>query len=169
MIKVKKLTKQKTNWALADTHTFNNRSYYVDDCGNFYKDGKIRTVKKDKKGSYWHALINDNNVQVRFKIHQIIMQSFDYDGLRDFLSVDHKDRNRDNNNLLNLRYATRKEQYENRENSAYKRKPIECLNTGVIYGSCQEAEDDLSLVKNTVARVARGGRKSIHGYKFRYF
>ena len=168
MIKVRKLRKQKTNWSLADTHTFYNRNYYVDDFGNFYKDGKLRIVKKDAKGSYWHALINDENKQVRFKIHQIVMQSFNYEGLVDFVSVDHIDRNRNNNNLNNLRYATRAVQYSNRENSLYKRKTIKCLNTGIIYKSCQDAELDLGLVKNTVSRVARGARESIHGYKFEY-
>lgn len=57
-------------------------------------------------------------------------------------------------------------QYYNRENKAYKLKRVKCVETGVIYESCQDAEDKIGLTHNTVSRVARGERKSIHGFHF---
>ena len=81
---------------------------------------------------------------------------------------DHISRNRKDNSLSNLRWATRAMQYYNRENKAYKTKLVKCSETGVVYNSCQEAEDELGLTRNTVSRVARGERKSIHGYHFVY-
>lgn len=168
MKKVEKLTKQKSNWRLAKTHFFNNRNYQVDNKGNFYKDGNIRIVKQDSKGSFWFCLRDDDNNKVRFKIHQIVMQTFDPKGLKDFLSVDHIDRNRSNNSIENLRFATREQQYQNRVNITYKQKKVRCLNNNKIYNSCQEAEIDLELAKNTVSPVARGEKKSIRSYKFEY-
>ena len=50
----------------------------------------------------------------------------------------------------------------------YKYKKVYCLNNNTLYNSCQDAEKHLNLVKNTVSRVARGERKSIHNYKFVY-
>lgn len=65
-----------------------------------------------------------------------------------------------------LRWADKKTQVYNRENKEYKYKKVMCMNNNKIYKSCQEAEADLGLVRNTVSRVARGERKSIRGYKF---
>lgn len=42
------------------------------------------------------------------------------------------------------------------------------MTNGQTYNSCQEAEEKLNLIMNTVSRVARGERKSIHGYVFKY-
>lgn len=95
-----------------------------------------------------------------------MMQSFYPDGIKDGVSVDHIDRNPRNNHLSNLRWADKKTQVSNRENKEYKYKKVMCMNNNKIYKSCQEAEADLGLVRNTVSRVARGVRKSIHGYKF---
>ena len=166
--KVNILLRQSSSWDVISKHTFCNRNYEVDDEGNFYSNGIKKIVKPDKSLSFSYGLTDDNNVQVRFKLHQIILQTFCEGKLKDGLSVDHKDRNRLNNNLSNLRFATRKEQYDNRENKEYKYKPVICINNQIKYESCQNAEDKLGLVKNTVSRVARGERKSIHGYKFKY-
>ena len=166
--KVTLLKKQNSKWEITTSHSFNNRNYTVDDLGNFYKDGVLRIVKPDGVSNYWHFLIDDNNKKMRFKIHQISKQTFNPSGLKDGLSVDHKDRNRHNNKLSNYRYATRKEQYSNRENKEHKFKKVICLNNQTIYKSCQHAEIALGLVKNTVARVARGERKKIHGYNFEF-
>ena len=165
---ITKLIKQKANWDLAATHYFHNRRYEIDKEGNFYKDGILRVVKKDGKDNYWHALRNDKNQQVRFKIPQILMQTFFPDIIADGITVDHIDRVRTNNDITNLRFANRQTQYNNRDNRTYKIKKVLCLTTGVSYDSCQGAEIDLGLVKNTVSRVARGERKSIHGYSFKY-
>lgn len=166
--KVTSLVRQSSNWDLLDTHTFNNRNYEVDHLGNFYRNGNIVTVIPDAKMNYTFGLTNDNNEQTRFKIHQIIMQTLSDEKLERFMSVDHSDRVRSNNAFSNLRYATRKQQYENRENVAYKKKEVYCINNSKTYPSCQKAEEELSLIKNTVSRVARGEKKSIHGFEFTY-
>lgn len=162
------LKKQDSSWNITSTHKFTFRNYEVDEFGNFYRDGKIADVKPDGKGSKFFLLIDDENKRVRFKAHQIVMQTFFPKGLKNGFSVDHKDRNRLNNSLSNLRYANHSEQYSNRENIVYKYKSVICINNGKKYKSCQHAEQELGLVHNTVSRVARGERKSIHGYKFKY-
>lgn len=169
MIKrVQKLIKQSSAWKLTSSHYFTHRHYQADDDGNFYRDGIIRDVKPDRKGNKFFFLIDDNRKSVRFKAHQIVLQTFDPDGLKDDLSVDHKNKNRLDNRLKNLRYATHEIQFENRDNLSYKYKKVKCINNGIVYDSCQDAEIKLKLVKNTCSRVARGERKSIHGYKFYY-
>lgn len=126
-------------------------------------NGKISQTKPDKKGYVVVKLGNE-----RFKVQQIMMQTFHPEGIRNGVSVDHIDRNPRNNRLNNLRWATTSLQTSNRENKAYKYKKVFCVEKGIVYPSCQEAEDSLGLVRNTVSRVARGERKSIHGYHFYY-
>lgn len=168
MKRVSVLKKQDSSWNITSTHKFTFRHYQVDESGNFYRDGKLADVKPDAKGNKFFMLVDDDHKRIRFKAHQIVMQTFYPKGLKDGLSVDHKDRNRFNNSLSNLRYATHSEQFANRENVVQKYKSVTCLNNSKEYQSCQHAEDDLGLVRNTVSRVARGERKSIHGYKFKY-
>lgn len=166
--KVIELKRQSADWRIIETHSFLNRNYQIDEFGNFYRNGIEIKVKPDRVNSFTHNLTDDNGLKVRFKLHQIMMQTFYPNTIKDYQSVDHINKYRLDNNLSNLRFATRAEQYKNRENILYKNKKVKCLNNGKIYDSCQQAENELSLVKNTVSRAARGERKSIHGYKFIY-
>ncbi len=165
-IKVLSLSKQNSKWEITSIHTFKNRRYEVDNNGNFYRNGKLVKVKPDEKYNQFVLLIDDDNNKVRFKTYQIVAQSFYYGSLKDGFSVDHIDRNRLNNKISNLRIVDRRTQYANRENVIYKEKQVLCINNGVIYSSCKDAENKLNLIKNTVSRVARGERNKIHGYEF---
>lgn len=168
MKRVIKLSKQNSSWDITSIHYFTIRYYQVDEYGNFYRNGKICDVKPDAKGNKFFMLIDDESKKIRFKAHQIVLQTYIPDGLKSGLSVDHINKNRLDNRLSNLRFATRYEQYLNRDNLSGKTKKVLCINTGKVYESCKDAENDLGLTKNTVSRVARRNRKSIHGYKFKY-
>lgn len=160
---VKELVSFDSRWRIKDKYTFPDGKYYVSDKGRFMRDGKICFVKKDNVGTYTYCLEKH-----RFKLHQIVLQTFLPEGIRDGYSPDHIDKNRDNNSLTNLRWANMKTQVENRENKEHKYKKVLCKENKKIYKSCQHAEKDLELVKNTVSRVARGERDGIHGYHFEY-
>lgn len=134
----------------------------VSNLGNIKRaNGTIPSTKPDKRG-YVVVCIEHN----RFRLQQVIMQTFHPEGIKDGVSVDHINRNTLNNNLSNLRWATKDIQFANRENKAYKYKKVKCLNNGMVYNSCQEAEALLGITRNTVARVARGERKNTNGYNF---
>ena len=147
-----------------DKYTFKKGKYKVSNMGRFSVNGKIKKNKCDSRKSITFCLNKH-----RFKLHQIVLQTFKPKGCIDGYSPDHIDRTRRlDNSLYNLRWADRTTQTQNRENKAYKYKKVYCLNNNTLYNSCQDAEKHLNLVKNTVARVARGERKSIHNYKFIY-
>jgi len=167
-MKVIELKKQDSHWRIVSTHTFYKRDYRILNNGWFYRGGKKVDNKPDAVGNIFVQLIDDNSVKVRFKIHQIVAQTFYPKGLKDGYSVDHINRDRLDNSLGNLRIVTREVQYSNRENVNYKYRKVKCVNSGIIYKSCRHAEIDLNLTFNTVSRVARGERQSIHGYIFKY-
>lgn len=48
-------------------------------------------------------------------------------------------------------------------------KRVLCIDTGEIFNSCLEAEKAFGFGKSTVSRVAKGTRKSISGYRFKYY
>ena len=161
---VLKLFSYYSDWRIKDEYNFEYGKYFVSDKGRFMCNGVIKNNKPDSGLSIVYSLQGK-----RFKIYQIVLQTFQPNGIKDFYSVDHKDRNdRLNNTLDNLRWANRETQYLNRENKEYKYKKILCHQNKNIYNSCKEAEIDLELVKNTVSRVARGDRKSIYGYTFEF-
>lgn len=158
---ITKMARYNSNLEIVDVFYFDGK-YQVSNLGRFkLKNGRISKTKPDKLG-YITVKIDDE----RFKLQQVIMQTFEPNGVKNGVSVDHIDRNPTNNSLSNLRWATKEIQCYNRENKEYKYKKVKCLNNGLVYNSCQDAEILLGLTHNTVARVARGERKSIHGFRF---
>ena len=168
MKRVTSLYRQNSSWAFVSAHTFNNRFYQVDEQGNFYRNKKLVKNKADGAGSITVLLFDDNNKPLRFKIHQIVGQTYFKNQFQQFHTIDHINRNRLDNRVVNLRVASRVLQYSNRENKAYKYKKVICLNNNTVYDSCQRAETELGIAKNMVSRVARGGRKHVNGYKCQY-
>ena len=95
--------------------------YAVDDSGNIYsyKWGKCKMLKPavNSRG-YYLVFLSKNGNEKCFKVHRIVAQAFlsDY---KEYLQVDHIDRNRLNNNISNLRMATHQENMFNRNVKGY--------------------------------------------------
>jgi hypothetical protein len=160
---IKRLVRFNSKYEIVKEFMYNDGSC-VSNLGRvLLSNGKISKTKPDKRGYVVVKLGNE-----KFKVQQIMMQTFYPEGIRNGYSVDHIDRNPKNNRLDNLRWATISLQTSNRENKLYKYKKVICVENGVVYSSCQEAEESLGLAKNTVSAVARGVLKSIHGYHFHY-
>ena len=161
---VKVLYRFDSKYNIVEKFCFPEGKYYVSDKGRFMRNGKIRNTKVDSVGTYTFAL--DKH---RFKLHQIVLQTFKPEGIRNGYTPDHINRfNRQDNSLANLRWANMETQVYNRENSEYKKKKVFCCETDKVYGSCAEAEKELGLPHNMVSRVARGERHTVRGYHFEY-
>jgi len=159
---VLKLHSRNSRWEKVKEFVFPKGLYQVSNLGRFKRKGVIAKCKPDSVGTITLSLKRH-----RFKLHEIVLQTFMPEGNLDGYSPDHIDRNnRTNNSLDNLRWADRNTQYYNRENKSYKYKKVLCLQNGIVYNSCREAEDCLGLTRNTVSMAARGVLKSIHGYNF---
>lgn len=86
------------------------------------ENGEIYLYKKNKNGNYWYKitfslnnygylyclLSNEHNVRRGFFFHRLIYLffNFDFDIFNKKLLIDHKDRNKLNNSIENLRPAT---------------------------------------------------------------
>lgn len=48
-------------------------------------------------------------------------------------------------------------------------KPVICLNNLRVYGSARLASKELNCDNSTITKICKGKKKSIHGYKFKYY
>lgn len=162
--------------------------------------GRVLSVKRtgrlqDKElkiahdgNGYCYVVLRKNNKSFMRKIHRLVAQAFipNNDNLPE---VNHKDENKDNNNVDNLEWCTRK--YNNsygtrlqklsiahkgkivsdetkRKISNSKSTPVKCIETGIIYQSANEASIHTGANSNSIRRVCNGKKKTTKGFHWEY-
>lgn len=93
--------------------------YEIDEDGTVYTKTRKGTNKNvirshDDCHGYLTVQLFKNGVGTRFKIHRLLAETF-INNPENKPTVDHIDRDRRNNRLSNLRWATNKEQRENQK------------------------------------------------------
>ena len=107
--------------------------------------------------------------KIRFKRHQIVLQTFCPEERRSFDTADHiNNTERFDNSIFNLRWADKRTQCDNRRNKPRKSRMVICIGSDEIYASCVEVERLYRLPRNSVSRVCRGEMDSVNGYRFGY-
>lgn len=170
-LKIKKLYRLDSRHIIIEHYTFYNKNYFADENGNVYCEEKIISNNKPhpKTKTIEVRLYDDDGIKRRFKLHQIILQTFRPEGVQDGYTPDHINRlDRTNNSLSNLRWADSDIQYSNKDSSTHQYKKVFCFELNKEFNSCQEAEKELNLAKNTVSAAARGDIKSVRGYTFAF-
>ena len=166
--RVRYLVKYDEELNIRSEHWF-DMNCFVSSLGRLMRDGKICDLSYDNQTNLTSMFTDIDGKQVRFKRHQIVMQTFYMSARKEKQTVDHILRNRRyDNSIYNLRWADKTTQCENRNNTKNKARPVMCIPSGEIFMSCKEVEIAVGLAKNTVSRVASGERESIHGYRFCY-
>lgn len=83
------------------------------------KYGRTLRGSKNKNGYIVFTLIDVNGNSQKVSAHQLVAQHYHSDTMVTGKSVDHIDRNRENNHKENIRWATYAEQINNRNDYAY--------------------------------------------------
>lgn len=142
---------------------------YVSTLGRLCRDGIICNLSYGDKYDISSMFTDIDGRQVRFKRHQIVLQTFFPDDRQPFDTVDHiNNHERYDNSIYNLRWADKGMQVRNRRDKPGKKRMVICIGDGEIYGSCAEVERLFGLPKNSVSRVCRGDLEMIDGYRFCY-
>lgn len=104
-----------------------------------------------------------------FRIHQLVWLA--YRGpIPEGFEINHRDGNKFNNDISNLELVT----HQQNSQHAYitglngNRKPVVCLDSGIIYNSMTEAAELLDLCIGNLCSVLKGNRKRVGKLRFKY-
>ena len=148
--------------------------YFCSEDGRiFNSDGKEMRQSKDTKG-YRIVGLTKNKRTKTLKVHRIVAITFIPNPLM-FPQVNHKDENKENNNVSNLewcsnlynaRYGTRTSRSANRHKKAIV--AIGSDGQKIRFSSISEAAESLKIDGSYITKVAKGKRPSANGYLFEY-
>lgn len=160
-------------------------NYSVSNFGNVKNNKTNKLLKLNKKAGYYHVSLTNNTTRKNFKVHRLVCFAF-LENPENKPEVNHKDKNKLNNNLENLEWVTRKENCIHRSidliYKSNKNKPIQRSDkkSGEIlesYNSIEEAgiwafENKLTTNshngRNAVGNCVNGLSKTAYGFKWSY-
>ena len=155
-------------------------AYAVTESGEVYNTKTGKKLKPIKHGRYWGVTLYDGKGGYKINsIHRIVAETYipNPDNLP---FVNHKDENKENNNVCNLEWCTTK------YNNHYGRnKPINNLNgyiknskpvcqisadgtTVAIYVSGREAARQTGVQQTNIVKCCLGKAKTAGGYQWKY-
>ena len=135
-----------------------------------YISNKFLNKRVQKRDGYELVNLYKDGKQKTFQVHRLVAEAF-IPNPENKPTVDHKDRNKLNNCVENLTWATAKEQAMNREHKTTRRtrgKKIVCVETGEIFNSQREAAEKLNLDQGNISRVCRGLLNTCGGYHWKF-
>ena len=146
--------------------------YQVSNLGNVRNSkGKVMKQNKDKDGYMIITLHKDGKTKTH-KVHRLVLSSFKANP-DNKPQVNHKDENKENNNLNNLEWCTSKENvnYGTRNERVAEKfsKPVYCITNNTIYKSSCEAARQLNLNQSSITKCLKGKFTQTKGYQFKYY
>lgn len=144
-----------------------NGMYWVSNLGRIKNSkGKILTPRLSSNGYYNIGLYKNGKCKAK-TIHRLVAETF-LDNPDNKPEVNHKDENRLNNQSSNLEWCDRK--YNQHYGHALQKisKPVQCVETGVIYPSISEASRKNNIPIANIYKVCVGQRHTAGGFHWVY-
>jgi hypothetical protein len=155
-------------------------NYQVSNFGRV-KNNKNHIMSQDYTKCYCRVHLYKNGKGKHHLIHRLVAQAF-IPNPNKLPQVNHKDENKDNNNVNNLEWCTAKynNNYGNRNklskikqiNDVIKSKPIDVCDLNMNYittfPSIEECERKLGVNQSNIIKVCKGIYKQCNDYIFRY-
>ena len=157
--------------------------YAITEDGQVYSYISKRYLKpaKNHGGYLTVCLSSKNGERKRFYIHRLVAFAF-IDNPNNYPQVNHKDENKENNNIDNLEWCTskynnnygthNKRSHENRKNTSLGNHPqarsVECVELHKIFSCAKEASLILGIDNSDIGKCCKGKLKTAGGYHWRY-
>lgn len=165
-------------------------NYSISDYGRLRNDKSGRILKggKDKDG-YIQAILCNNGKRFNRRIHRLVAEAF-LPNTENKPQINHKDGNKQNNNINNLEWSTNQENQDhfwrvinsdiNKENRSRAHigkgllkdnpnsKKVMRIEDGKIFDTIKEAALDTGIRYNEISQVCNGKRKTTGGYHWKF-
>lgn len=142
--------------------------------------GRVMSYKQCKSGKILKNRINDRgyslvslrkNGKKYFKsVHRLVLENFNPVENMSQLEVNHKDENKQNNNLDNLEWMTHKQNINygtaKTRSSAAQSEKIICIDTGIVYDSMRMASEITGINYGNISSVCNHRIKTAGGYRW---
>lgn len=140
--------------------------YQVSSTGNVMRNNRLLTpyVGTDK---YYYVSLSKQSKVTKFKVHRIVAQAF-IPNPENKPTIDHINRDRLDNRVENLRWATYKEQRINQTSGEVPVYLISKDYTDLYFESQAEAARFLKTDVRNVNSALHGYSKTTHGYEVEY-
>lgn len=139
-----------------------NGLYQISNLGRIKnKHGRILKLILQRSGYYYIDLQRKRKL-----VHRLVAEAF-IDNPNNLPEVNHKDEDKVNNDASNLEWCTSKYNSNYGTRNKRKSKPIQCIETGVIYWGARELERQTGIWHNSIAQAIRNGTRA-GGYHWRY-
>lgn len=133
------------------------------------RKGKILAINTNKHGYCYVSLTNNFKVKYML-VHRLVAIAF-IKNPNNYFYINHKDENKQNNNVDNLEWCTLKynniygNRLQNCSSSVIQIKNNKKIN---VFSSMNEAERMTNIKAQNISACCRGKRKTAGGFKWRY-
>lgn len=150
-------------------------NYKINNLGEIYGYYRNKNMKLiPREDGYIRVMLYNNEGNKRFYVHVLVATAF-LDNPNNLPEVDHKDCDRANNCVDNLKWVTRKENLDRCfELKHHKNNPrkIKAINIDTLqeleFESTREASRQLDIKNSKISDILHGRRKTIHKWTFQY-
>ena len=138
--------------------------YAITSCGKVWSYRRKKFLSPADNGHGYLSLILCKDGKTKhFRIHQLVAQA--YLGEPEGRDVNHKDGCRNNNNVNNLEYISRKENVKLAKTHTRKGKVrVKCVETGEIFDSQAQAARETGIGRYNISNCITGKQKTAGGY-----
>lgn len=132
------------------------------------KKDRILKPGKNKFGYLFVGLCKDRKRKY-FQVHRLVLTTFSPVSNMDELTVDHVNRIPTDNRLVNLRWATSKEQmyFDDQDFKSHAKKVLQFTKNGQFvkeFESAYEIKRELGYLQSHISQCCNGKRKTAYGY-----
>ena len=134
---------------------------------NYNNTKKSKLLKQNNINGYNTICLWKNSKSKCCRVNRLVAEAF-IPNPNNLPEVNHKDENKVNNSAENLEWCDSKYNcnYGNRNKKLSR--PIQCIETGIIYPSISQAGKQTGINQYHIGDVARGKRHTAGGYHWRY-